>query len=202
MANLKNDLDEYMLMNEERKAPGYKLNMKMPKLPSVFGGNSESTSSNNSWLNDDDNGWCPKLNRLQRMIGCVICFGLGIFCLVVSTFYIPVLMFKARKFALLYSMASALFIAGVSFMIGFKTLLQSMFTKQKLAASICYSLSLLLTLYFAMWAKSTAFTVCFAIIQIISLGFMLFGVVPKGSASGFKFFGSLFKSQVSSTLPI
>lgn len=113
MANLKNDLDEYMLMNEERKSTSYKLNLNMPKLPSVFGGSSSESTSNNSWLNsDDDNGWCPKMNRLQRMIACVVCFGLGTFCLVVSTFYIPVLVFKARKFALLYSMASVLFIAG------------------------------------------------------------------------------------------
>lgn len=112
MANLKNDLDEYMLMNEERKATSYKLNLNMPKLPSIFGGNTENTS-NNSWLNsDDDSGWCPKLNRIQRMAACIVCFGLGAFCLVVSTFYIPVLVFKARKFALLYSMASVLFIAG------------------------------------------------------------------------------------------
>lgn len=46
------------------------------------------------------------------MLACVTCFGLGIFCLMVSLMYIPVLILKARKFALLYSMASALFIAG------------------------------------------------------------------------------------------
>jgi hypothetical protein len=53
MATLKNDLDEYMLMNEERKSNSYKLNIKMPKMPSVFGGTSENTKTN-SWLNDDD----------------------------------------------------------------------------------------------------------------------------------------------------
>lgn len=112
MASLKDDLDEYMLMNEERKSTGYKLNIKMPKMPS-FGGSSDATSStSNSWLNDENDSWCPKMNRIQRMIACIVCFGLGVFCLVVSTFYIPVLMFKARKFALLYSMASLLFIAG------------------------------------------------------------------------------------------
>lgn len=87
-------------------------------------------------------------------------------------------------------------------MIGFKSMLSTMFSKQKLGASIAYTLSLLLTLYFAMWAKSTALTVCFAVIQIIALIFMLFGVAPKGSVTGFKMFGSMFKSQMSSTLPI
>lgn len=111
MANLKNDLDEYMLMSEERKSTSYKLNLNMPKLPSVFRGNSDSSTSNNSWLTEDE-GWCPKMSRIQRMIACVVCFGLGAFCIVVSTFYIPVLVFKARKFALLYSLGSLLFIAG------------------------------------------------------------------------------------------
>lgn len=111
MANLKDDLDEYMLMNEERKSTGYKLNIKMPKLPAMLGGTSES-SSNNNWLKEDDNGWCPKLSRIQRMVACVVCLGLGVFCMVLATFYIPVLLFKSRKFSLLFSLGSLLLIAG------------------------------------------------------------------------------------------
>lgn len=110
MTNIKDDLDEY-LVGTKASSSGFKI--KMPKLPS-FGGSSDSASAStsNSWLKDDDSGWCPKMNRIQRMIACVVCFGLGFFCLIVSFAYIPVLVLKARKFALLYSMASALFIAG------------------------------------------------------------------------------------------
>lgn len=67
MANLKDDLDDYLL-SEERRKTGFKLNFAMPKMPS-FGSSSATpatpSSSSNSWLNDDD-GWCPKLNKLQR----------------------------------------------------------------------------------------------------------------------------------------
>lgn len=112
MASLKSDLDDYMLLQDERKSTSYKLNIKMPKLPAMLGGTSESSSSNNNWLQDDDSGWCPKMSRIQRMIACVVCLGLGIFCMVVSTFYIPVLVFKARKFSLLFSLGSLLLIAG------------------------------------------------------------------------------------------
>lgn len=64
MANLKDDLDDYLL-SEERRKTGFKLNLKMPKMPS-FGSSADTPStSSNSWLNDDD-GWCPKLNKLQR----------------------------------------------------------------------------------------------------------------------------------------
>lgn len=109
MANLKDDLDEY-LIGTKASSSGFKI--KMPKLPSFGGSTEASTSSNNSWLKDDDSGWCPKMSRIQRMIAVVVCYGLGAFCLLVSFAYIPVLVLKARKFALLYSMASALFIAG------------------------------------------------------------------------------------------
>lgn len=206
MANLKQDLDEYMLMNEEKKSSNYKLpsfNVKMPKIP--FVNTSSSSTSSNSWLNQESqetSSCCPQLNRLQRIFAAITCLALGCFCLVLSTFYIPVLVFKARKFALLFTLASCLFIAGFSFLVGFKSLMSSMFSKQKLAGSICYSLCLILTLYFSLFLQSTPLTVLFAVLQIISLSFMLFGVAPKGTGTSFKLFGTLFKHQASSTLPI
>lgn len=64
-----------------------------------------------------------------------------------------------------------------------------------------YAGSLVATLYFAMWAQSTAFTVVFAVAQIITLLIMIVGEIPGGS-NGLRFFGSIFKSRVASTLPI
>ena len=112
MANLKDDLDSYMLMNDEKKSTGYKLNFAMPKLPSIL--SRDATSSNsNSWLQEDSESSClPKMTKIQRMIACVVCLGLGIFCMSVSIFYIPVLVFKARKFSLLFSLGSLLLILG------------------------------------------------------------------------------------------
>lgn len=89
-----------------------------------------------------------------------------------------------------------------SFLIGFKSLLSSMFSKQKMLVSITYISSLVSTLYFSMVMQSTALTVLFAVVQIISLAFMLFGIAPKGTSSSFKMFGTLFKHQASATLPI
>jgi hypothetical protein len=87
-------------------------------------------------------------------------------------------------------------------MFGFKSTLQKLFSREKMVASIIYVVSLFVTLYFAMWVQSTALTVVFAVIQIMSLAFMLFGIAPPGSATGMKLFGSIFKSKMSSTLPI
>lgn len=49
-------------------------------------------------------------SKMQRIFGFIICLGLGIFCMTLSTLYIPVLILKARKFALLFSLGSLCFI--------------------------------------------------------------------------------------------
>nr|XP_043068768.1 uncharacterized protein LOC122321872 [Drosophila bipectinata] len=53
----------------------------------------------NSWLKDTQDSCCPKLSRLQRIVGFVACLGMGGLCISLSTLYIPVLILKARKFA-------------------------------------------------------------------------------------------------------
>lgn len=61
MTDLKRDLDEYMLLQEERKSSNFKVNFNIPKIKNPFS-NSESSTSN-SWLNSNENEdtWCPKM---------------------------------------------------------------------------------------------------------------------------------------------
>ncbi|XP_055598110.1 vesicle transport protein SFT2C-like [Uranotaenia lowii] len=205
MADLKKDLDEYLLLQSDQKK-SFKLEMpKMPSIPTpglmgkLFGKNQEPEA--NSWLKDTQDTCCPKLSRIQRIVGFVTCMGLGVFCMIVSTFYIPVLIFKARQFALLYTLGSVFFIMSFSFLSGFGAMFRQMFSRERLALSISYSCCLVATLYFAMIEKSTAFTVLFAVAQIISLLWMILGAVP-GGLTGVKFFGQMFRSSVSNTLPV
>ena len=65
MADLKRDLDEYLLLQENQKK-NFKLEMpKMPSLPTpdlmgkLFGRNQEPEA--NSWLKDTQDTCCPKL---------------------------------------------------------------------------------------------------------------------------------------------
>lgn len=69
MANLKDDLDQYLLLQSDQKKSGsassFKIDMKMPSLKvptvkSLFGGSSEPTETN-SWLKDTQESCCPKL---------------------------------------------------------------------------------------------------------------------------------------------
>nr|ABV82283.1 IP19804p [Drosophila melanogaster]ACD81715.1 IP19904p [Drosophila melanogaster] len=141
----------------------------------------------------------PAANRGLRGL-----FRNGRIGMTLSTFYIPFLILKARKFALLYTLGSLFFILSFCFLSGFGSFLKQMFSKPRLLTSLSYSSCLILTLYCALVAKSTAFTVLFAVAQIIALLFMVLGTVP-GGATGLKFFGQLFKNTVSastSVLPV
>lgn len=75
------------------------------------------------------------------------------------------------------------------------------FSKSRLLLSGTYAGSLLATLYFAMFMQSTILTVLTAVIQMITLFLMILGEVPGGS-SGLRFFTSMFRRSVSSTLPV
>lgn len=86
-------------------------------------------------------------------------------------------------------------------MVGFVQLLTQLFIKERLAVSLTYLASLLLTLYFSMFAQSTPLTVLFSVIQIIALLFLICGIVP-GGMTGMKFLGSLCKRSVGNSLPI
>lgn len=75
------------------------------------------------------------------------------------------------------------------------------FSKERLLVSGTYAGSLFATLYFAMIVQSTAITILFAVVEVITLLFMIVGEVP-GGMTGMKFFGSLCRRSVSSTLPV
>lgn len=154
MTNLKNDLDEYLLLQSDQKK-SFKIDMKMPtiKVPEIksFFGRKEPEEAN-SWLQDTQESCCPKLVGIPWNYIISRWFSTTIFLIAVttttnhwfyrmhrtgsflygtisrmelfmnwflnwefhlqtvSTFYIPVLILKARKFSLLFSLGSLFFI--------------------------------------------------------------------------------------------
>lgn len=78
---------------------------------------------------------------------------------------------------------------------------RQMFSKERMFVSIGYVVCLFLTLYFAVKIESTPLTVCSAVFQVIFLFMMILSSVPGGT-TGIRFFGQMFKSSVSNTLPV
>ncbi|KAI8420624.1 hypothetical protein MSG28_007868 [Choristoneura fumiferana] len=201
MANLKSDLDEYLLQNENRRS--YKISLPF-STPSFLSRSNEDTptssSSSGSWFEEVQKEYFT-LSRTQRFIGFGICLFLGILCFTLSFFYIPFLLLKARKFALLFSLGSLFFILSFSFLYGPWSHFKSLFSKERALTTLLYGSTLTATLYCALHLQSTPLTIVFAVLQVIALLWMMMGSVP-GGASGMRFFGSMFKSTVSNTLPI
>ncbi|XP_072949859.1 uncharacterized protein [Epargyreus clarus] len=199
MANLKSDLDEYLLQNDRRSKFSFS-----NFTPSFLSRNRDETPtsshSNESWFENVQKEYFT-LTRTQRFLGFGICLFIGILCFTLSFLYIPLLLLKARKFALLFTLGSLSFIFSFSFLYGPWNHMKSMFSKERALTTSLYGFTLIATLYSALHLQSTPLTIICAVAQVLALLWMLMGSIPGGS-SGMKFFGSMMKSSVSNTLPI
>jgi len=227
MASLKADLDSY-LSGSKSSTSGRAASLgslaqsfTLPTLKSPFSAtnprNSDDTellidptsegnksSSKTSWLEDQ----LPSLSKKQRIFGFMTCLILGLFCFSFSTVYLPVIVFKARKFALLFSLGSVFVMGSFSFLWGPMNHFKHMLKRDRLPFTAVYVGTLLLTLYFAMGIQSTILTTIAASCQVIALLWFVISYIPGGQ-TGLKFFtkicSSLCRRTVSggsSSLPI
>ncbi|XP_022825745.1 protein transport protein sft2 [Spodoptera litura] len=202
MANLKTDLDQYLLKNESRRSYNFSLpSFSTPSFMTRSTEESPSTASSTaSWFENVQKEYFT-LSRTQRFMGFGICLFFGVLCFILSFLYIPILLLQARKFALLFTLGSMFFIISFSFLYGPWNHLKSMFSKERALTTSLYLLTLIATLYCALHLQSTPWTIVCAVLQVVALLWMMMGSIPGGS-SGMRFFGSMFKSSVSNTLPI
>lgn len=205
MADLKKDLDEYLLLQSDQKK-NFKLTMpaiplQKPNITNWF--KKEQPQEEETWFQETKKQCCPSLSRFQRIVLFAICVGMGILCFSISLMYIPVLLFKARKFALLFTLGSLFFVISFFFLWGPMAYLKHMFSRERIVLTLTYGGTLFATLYCALHLQSTPFTVLFAVGQIISLLWTVVSNIPGGT-TGLSFFSQIFRRSVSggSTLPI
>ncbi|KAK4874118.1 hypothetical protein RN001_013478 [Aquatica leii] len=201
MAELKKELDQYLLLQSDQKK-SFKLqipSIKKPGLPNWL--KSESQPEEETWFQETKKQCCPSLSKFQRITGFCICIFMGILCFSLSLMYIPVLILKARKFALLFTLGSLFFVLSFTFLWGPVAYLKHSFSKERLWLTITYGLTLFLTLYFALHLQSTPLTILGAVGQIITLLWSVVSSIPGGS-TGISFFTKIFSKSVSNTLPI
>ncbi|KAL1634786.1 Protein transport protein sft2 [Neofusicoccum ribis] len=107
----------------------------------------------------------------------VVCFALmptGVFVL------------KPRKFAILWTMGSVLFLASWAVMMGPMQYVQHLTSGPRLPFTAAYFGSIALTLYFSLGLHSTILTMIAAVVQIVCLLWYLISYFPMGS-SGLRF---------------
>ncbi|XP_065156108.1 uncharacterized protein [Atheta coriaria] len=201
--DLKKDLDEYLLLQSDQKK-SFKLTIPNIQKPQWFN-RAPHQEEDETWFQQTKKGCCegccPTLSRMQKIVGFGFCLCMGILCFSLSLMYIPVLLFKARKFSLLFTLGSFFVILSLSFLWGPVAYLKYMFSRERVFLSIAYGSTLFATLYCAMHLQSTPLTVLFAVGQVISLLWTVIANIPGGT-TGLSFFGKLFSRSVSQTLPI
>ena len=77
--------------------------------------------------------------------------------------------------------------------------MKHLFSSSRLPFTLSYFLSLILTIYVAIWLKSLTLTLIFAVLQVISLVWYLISYLPGGQ-TGLKFFSKIFYTLVSKSV--
>ena len=108
--------------------------------------------------------------------------------------YIPVIVLKARKFALMFSLGSLFTMGSFSFLWGPCNHLQHLFSKDRLPFTSVYLGTLTATLYFALGLQSYMLTSVAAVGQMIALLWFVISYIPGGQ-TGMKFFARICSSM-------
>ncbi|CAF4843057.1 unnamed protein product, partial [Rotaria sp. Silwood1] len=117
---------------------------------SLSSSSSSSTDDLQILLQKGDNDpILPALSRKQRILGFMVCLVMGIFCMLLATLYIPVIVIKARKFALLFSFGSLFFLSSFSMLWGPTNHLKHLTNVDRLPFSISYLVTLICTIYYS-----------------------------------------------------
>ncbi|KAB0791884.1 hypothetical protein PPYR_12576 [Photinus pyralis] len=200
MADLKKDLDQYLLLQNDQKK-SFKLQMPTIQKPNFSNWLKSESQEEETWFASTQKQCCPSLTRFQRIAGFCACVLMGILCFSISLMYIPVLILKARKFALLFTLGSVFFVLSFMFLWGPVAYLKHSFTRERIWLTVTYVFTLGVTLYCALHLQSTPFTVLGAVGQIITLLWSVVASVP-GGATGVGVFSKIFSKSVGATLPI
>lgn len=201
--NLKEELDSYMSRNDKPPV-STKIKQSLSNYVKVLNGYSplptrEEDVSSGWFQKQPENDCCPALSRMQRIMAFVVCIGLGLTFFSLSALYAPMLLFKARKFSLLFTLGSLFMMFSFGFLWGPMNHLKHLFSRERLVFTSSYFGTLIGTLYCAMIAQSTPLTVLFAVLQVIALLWFLFSYIPGGH-TGLRFFTQLCSSSVKNTV--
>ncbi|XP_005397651.1 PREDICTED: vesicle transport protein SFT2C [Chinchilla lanigera] len=129
----------------------------------------------------------PNVTRGQQLAAGGGCLLLAALCFGLAVLYAPVLLLRARKFALLWSLGSALALAGGALLRGGAPcgrLLRCEETPSR--PSLFYLAALGATLYAALALRSTALTVLGACAQVAALLALLVGLLPWGGPTALR----------------
>ncbi|CCC70368.1 hypothetical protein NCAS_0E02980 [Naumovozyma castellii] len=150
--------------------------------------------------NTEEPSWFS-LSRTERLI-LFVCFLLGAAaCFTLCIFLFPVLAIKPRKFGLLWSMGSLLFVLAFGVFMGPFAYLKHLTSKERLPFTVFFFTTCFLTIYFAAFMKSTILTIPCAVLQLIAVLYYAISYFPFGG-TGLRMLSSMGLSTARGALRI
>ncbi|KAF2463227.1 SFT2-domain-containing protein [Lindgomyces ingoldianus] len=136
---------------------------------------------------EEEEGWFA-LSRWDRLLvfGGLNLAALAMFAVCFALMFTGIGMLKPRKFAILWSMGSLLFLASWGVLMGPITYMQHLISGARLPFTAAYFGSIALTLYFSLSLHSTILTFIASIAQLVALLWYLVSYFPMGS-TGLRF---------------
>lgn len=127
------------------------------------------------------------VTRTQQLVASGVCLLLATLCFGLASLYAPMLLLRARKFALLWSLGSVLALAGGTLLRGgaaCRRLLRGEEAPSRPA--LLYVVALCATLYAALVLRSTLFTALGACAQVAVLLAALLDLLPRGTSAALR----------------
>lgn len=156
--------------------------------------------SQSVYLEDDENYVTSdpgmfELLRWDRMLIFALCFAGSVCCYLICIFLFPVLSLKPRKFALLWSIGSILFLVSFGVLQGFQAYMVHLFLGTRIIFTIGFGASIILTIVSSVALKSTLLSILFAAIQLLAAVWYAVSYFPLGRQT-LNLAGNVARSQV------
>lgn len=122
-----------------------------------------------------------KLSRLEKLIGFACCLGASLLCFIICFFTFPVLALRPRKFGLIWSMGSLLFVVSFGILQGPYSYIRHLLSGDRIVFTAVFFGSVLSTLYCSVVLKSTILTIFTSIIEIFAVLYYSISYFPFGA---------------------
>jgi hypothetical protein len=123
------------------------------------------------------------LSRWDRLLVFGICLVGAVACFALCFAILPILALKPRKFAVLWTLGSLLFVVSFGVLQGPMAYLMHLFSPNRLIFTVAYFGSIVATLVFSMGMKSTILTILAVIVQVIAALWYAVSYFPMGTQS-------------------
>ncbi|KZO91818.1 SFT2-domain-containing protein [Calocera viscosa TUFC12733] len=140
------------------------------------------------------------LSRWERLVGFGGCLLGAVVCFFVAFLTLPFLALRPQKFALSFSLGSALVMFGFMILIGPLNQIKHLFSKERIPFTLAYFSSLGLTIFFSVGYRSYIGSLVSAIVQIIALLSYVMAYFPGGITT-LRFGGQMLLRGAGSVLP-